>query len=348
MRIAVVAPLHEAVPPKLYGGTERVVSYLTEELVGLGEDVTLFASGDSVTSATLVEGCRQALRLDPNCQEPALPHLIQADLVTRLQDDFDIIHFHGEPYHFPTAAAAKVPTLTTLHGRLDLPDYLPFYRHFAKLPLASISASQRRPSPNLAWQGTVHHGLPPDLLRPRPGKGGYLAFLGRISAEKGVIAAIAIARRVGLPLRVAAKVDPRDQAYYEKIRPHLDSPHVEFVGEITDTQKNDFLGDAAALLFPIDWPEPFGLVMIEAMACGTPVLAFRQGAVPEIIEDGVTGCLVDGIDAAVAACARIDALDRAAVRRRFEQRWTARRMANDYVALYERLIRDAALPPGGG
>ncbi len=342
MRIAQVSPLHEAVPPKLYGGTERVVSYLTEELVALGHDVTLFASGDSITSARLVCTCERALRLASSCHDRCLYHLMQIDAVLNRQQDFDIIHFHADYRHYPFIKRIATPTLTTLHGRLDLPDYPSFYRTFKDLPFASISDTQRRPLPFLNWRGTVHNGLPERRFARGSGDGGYLAFLGRISPEKGVDRAIAIARRVGLPLRVAAKVDDADRAYFSSIRPLFDHPMVEFLGEIGEAEKGDFLGDALALLFPIDWPEPFGLVMIEAMACGTPVLAFRHGAVSEVIEDGVSGCVVDSLDQAVAAVDRILALDRRRCRANFEEHFSSVRMANRYLDLYRQLSPMAA------
>jgi glycosyltransferase involved in cell wall biosynthesis len=348
MRIAQVSPLHEAVPPKLYGGTERVVSYLTEELVALGHDVTLFASGDSVTGATLVPACRRALRLAPDCQDRVLYHLMQVDSVLERQQDFDVIHFHGDTLHFPFIRRTDLPTLTTLHGRLDLPDLGPFYRHFDDVPVSSISNHQRRPLPWLNWRGTVLHGLPLNLHKQGDGRGGYLAFLGRISPEKGIDRAIQIARRTGLPLKVAAKVDTVDQAYFDSIRSLFDDALVEFIGEIGEGKKSAFLGDALALMFPIDWPEPFGLVMIEAMACGTPVLAFRRGSVPEVIDDGVTGCIVDSVDEAVAAMDRLLTLERRLCRTTFERRFSATRMANDYLDLYRQhspLTTQSALDP---
>jgi len=348
MRIAQVSPLHEAVPPKLYGGTERVVSYLTEELVALGHDVTLFASGDSITSARLVPACRRALRLAPECQDRVLYHLMQVDYVLQLANEFDVIHFHGDTLHYPFIRRTNLPILTTLHGRLDLSDLGPFYRHFADVPVSSISNHQRRPLPWLNWRGTVLHGLPCNLLTRGTGRGGYLAFLGRISPEKGIDRAIEIAVRTGLPLKVAAKVDAVDQDYFDSIRPLFDNALVEFIGEIGEEAKNAFLGEAMALIFPIDWPEPFGLVMIEAMACGTPVLAFRRGSVPEVIDDGITGCIVDTVDQAVKAMDRLLALDRTRCRATFEGRFSATRMANDYLNLYRQfspLATQSALDP---
>lgn len=340
MRIAQVAPLIESVPPKLYGGTERVVSYLTEELVRQGHDVTLFASGDSRTAARLVPGSETALRLNPAVRDPWPYHVIMLDDVRRRASEFDILHFHIDFYHFPLFREMAGRTVTTLHGRLDLPDLPTLYRAFPEMPLVSISNDQRRPLPLVNWAATVYHGLPRDLMSfDSGGNRYYLAFLGRISPEKRPDRAIEIARRAGLPLKIAAKVDAADQLYFEeKIKPLLDDPLVEFVGEIGEADKAAFLGGAIALLFPIDWPEPFGLVMIEAMACGTPVIAWRRGSVPEIIEDDVTGYVVDSIDAAVAAVPLAMQLDSAAVRRRFEARFTAERMAEDYLRIYRSLV----------
>ncbi|MCX8071028.1 MAG: glycosyltransferase family 4 protein [Candidatus Binatia bacterium] len=339
MRIAQVAPLIESVPPKLYGGTERVVSYLTEALVDMGHDVTLFASGDSHTRARLVSTCCRALRLDESVRDP-LPHtLLLLERARQMADEFDILHFHVDLLHFPIFRPLRERTVTTLHGRLDLPDLVPFAREFADMPVVSISTAQRAPLPWMRWMATVPHGLPKDLLQFHPQPGGYLAFLGRISPEKGPERAIRIARRAGMPLRIAAKVDRADQAYYETVvRPMLRQPGVEFLGEITEAEKSEFLGNAAALLFPVDWPEPFGLVMIEAMACGTPVIAFRRGSVPEVLEDGVTGFIVEHEGEAVRALDRLGDLDRHTIRRVFEQRFTAERMARDYLALYEALL----------
>ncbi|HEX7007150.1 MAG TPA: glycosyltransferase family 4 protein [Alphaproteobacteria bacterium] len=340
MKIAQIAPLYERVPPRLYGGTERIVSYLTEELVRQGHEVTLFASGDSQTAAELVRCCDMALRLNPAVKDPLPYHMIMLDEVQRRAHEFDALHFHIDIIHFPLIRPYAGRTLTTLHGRLDLPDLPPFYAVFRDFPLVSISDNQRRPLRALNWLATVHHGLPRDLLpfRPAP-KGDYLAFLGRISPEKRPDRAIEIATRAGIPLKIAAKVDKADSLYWrDVIKPMLDAhPNVEFVGEINERQKADFLGDARALLFPIDWSEPFGLVLIEAMACGTPAIAFRRGSVPEIIEDGVSGFIVDTVDEAVAAVGKIDALNRRWVRKCFERRFTVERMARDYVTLYNRL-----------
>jgi glycosyltransferase involved in cell wall biosynthesis len=338
MRIAQVAPLFESVPPRFYGGTERVVSFLTEALVRQGHEVTLFASGDSRTNARLVPSCPVALRLEGKCEHHLLSHVLQLERVRALRHEFDVVHFHVDAMHFPLSRQLGLTQLTTLHGRLDMPALVPLLREFSDMPLVSISNAQRSPLPWAHWQATVLHGLPPQLFRFCPGPGRYLAFLGRISPEKRPDRAIEIAKRLGLPLKMAAKVDDADREYFEtRIAPLLDDPLIEFVGEIGEAEKNRFLGDAMALLFPIDWPEPFGLVMIEAMACGTPVVAFRNGSVPEVIEPGVTGFIVQDVDDAVQATRHAVELDRAACRARFEQRFTAARMARDYVDVYRRL-----------
>lgn len=349
MRIAQIAPLAERCPPKLYGGTERIVSYLTEALVSLGHDVTLFASGDSVTSARLVPCSRVALRLD-SCVRDPLPHqLLQLENVMRHADAFDVLHFHIDLIHYPLIREIADRTLTTLHGRLDLPDLWPFYETFPHYPLVSISASQRLPMPPVNWRGTVHHGLPATMLRstlhPR---GDYLAFLGRISPEKRPDRAIDIAVRAGLRLKIAAKVDRVDEAYWRRtIAPMVAAhPNVEYLGEISEANKGEFLGNARALLFPIDWPEPFGLVLIEAMACGTPVVAFPAGSVSEIVEHGVTGYIVETIADAVGAVESINALSRADIRAVFDSRFTAGRMAGDYVSLYNALPGVGGVPLG--
>jgi glycosyltransferase involved in cell wall biosynthesis len=340
MRIAQVAPLYESVPPKLYGGTERVVSYLTEELVASGHQVTLFASGDSRTRAALVPACPRSLRLDPACRDPLAHHFVMLEMLHRRITQFDLVHFHIDYLHFPLSRAYGLRQVTTLHGRLDLADLRPLYRHYADMPVVSISAAQREPLPWLQWRGTVHHGLPERMLQYQERDRGYLAFLGRISPEKGLDRAIDIARRAGLPLRVAAKIDDADREYYAaRIEPLLRDPLVEFIGEIGEDQKQEFLGGALALLFPIDWPEPFGLVMIEALACGTPVIASRRASTPEVIEHGRTGFLVDDVDAAVAAARDIGRLQRADCRAAFEARFTASRMARDYVEIYATLPR---------
>ncbi len=340
MKIAQVAPLIESVPPKLYGGTERVVSILTEELVRAGHTVTLFASGDSHTQAQLVAPYPEALRLDNIGLDASGPlHTLLLERVFSHSEDFDIIHSHLDYMSFPMVRRQTTPVITTLHGRLDLPELVPLYQEFKDVPLVSISNSQRAPLGKVNWAGTVYHGLPENLLafHPRPGK--YLAFLGRISLEKRVDRAIHIAAQAQRPLKIAAKIDPHDQLYYENtIQPLLSTPGIEFVGEISDSQKSDFLGNAAALLFPIDWPEPFGLVLIEAMACGTPVIAFNRGSVPEIIEDGVTGFIVNTEQEAVNAIKRLPELSRQNVRRHFEQRFSATRMMRDYLQLYKRLL----------
>jgi glycosyltransferase involved in cell wall biosynthesis len=345
MRIAQVAPLYESCPPRFYGGTERVVSYLTEELVRLGHEVTLFASGDSLTSAVLEAGSEMALRLDDRCRDPLIYHLIMLDQLRRRAGEFDILHFHTDYLHFPLFADCWEKTLTTLHGRLDLPDLPIMMREYMMMPLVSISDAQRAPMPWANWSGTVPHGLARSLHRAGNGSGGYLAFLGRICPEKAPDRAIQIARRARLPLRIAAKVDVVDQEYFDsKIVPLLRDPSIDFIGEIGEADKGPFLGDALALLFPIDWPEPFGMVLIEAMANGTPVIAFGRGSVPEIIEDGVTGFIVDGIESAAAAVPLALRLDRGAIRRRFEERFTVGRMARDYLALYERLSARRSTP----
>jgi glycosyltransferase involved in cell wall biosynthesis len=350
MRIAQVSPLYEAVPPKLYGGTERVVSYLTEELVRLGHRVTLFASGDSVTRAELEACARRSLRLDSSVRDPLAHHILQLERVRRRAKEFDILHFHTDYLSFPLLRELGVPSLTTLHGRLDQPDLQPLYDEFDDVALASISKAQQRPLPQANWVGAVHHGLPADLLpfQPFP-RGDYLAFLGRISPEKRPDRAIAIARLAGLPLKIAAKIDRADEAYFHaEIAPLLDDPLVRFVGEVDEAGKAEFLGHARALLFPVDWPEPFGLAMIEAIACGAPVIAWPCGAVPEIVEDGVTGFLVDSVEAAAAAVGRAASLPRRRIRQRFEQRFLARRMALDYLAIYGALRCAAPLPAAGG
>ena len=338
MRIAQVAPLFESVPPKLYGGTERVVAYLTEELVRAGHDVTLFASGDSVTSARLVPVGRQSTRLDPRCRDPLARHVLLLEKVFASIEQFDIVHFHIDYLHFPLSQRHAVPHVTTLHGRLDMPDLPGVYEAFPDVPVVSISATQRTPLPWLNWQATVHHGLPPDLYPPRATSEGYLAFCGRISREKRPDRAIRIAERAGIKLLMAAKVDPNDRQYFaDVIRPMLKSPWVEYIGEIGEAEKADLLGGAQALLFPIDWPEPFGLVMLEAMACGTPTIAWRRGSVPEVIDDNVTGYIVDSEAEAVEAVQLCATLDRARCRSQFERRFTSAEMAANYLALYGKL-----------
>jgi len=338
MRIAQIAPLHEAVPPKLYGGTERVVSFLTEELVAQGHDVTLFASGDSITSAKHEAVWPRALRLDPGIRDPIAPHMLLMEAVRRRVDDFDVLHFHMDYWPFSLFGRQRTPFVTTMHGRLDLAELQPIFDTFPNAPLVSISDAQRRPLPQARYVATVLHGLPANLLTPQPGPKDYLAFLGRIAPEKGPDRAIRIARACGIPLKMAAKVDRTDQVYFDTvIRPMLDGGGVELIGEINDAQKPEFLSGAMALLMPIDWPEPFGLVMIEAMACGTPVVAFNRGSVPEIIEDGISGYIVEDETGAIAAVNRLSRLPRTRVRERFDARFTARRMAEDYVDIYRSL-----------
>ncbi|MGH7561361.1 MAG: glycosyltransferase family 4 protein [Gemmatimonadales bacterium] len=339
MRIAQVSPLYESVPPRLYGGTERVVSYLTEELVAQGHDVTLFASGDSRTAARLVPVCPESLRLCEGCVDQLAHHVTMLGRVARMAGEFDLIHYHIDYLHFPLSRRLATPQLTTLHGRLDLPDLAPLYREFPEMPVVSISDAQRLPLPGANWLGTVPHGLPLDLLPFHPAGGRYLAFLGRISPEKQVDQAIAIARQARVPLRIAAKVDRVDREYFEeRVRPLLDDPLVDFLGEIGDDGKAEFLGNALALVFPIDWPEPFGLVMIEALACGTPVIAYRRGSAPEVLVDGVTGFIVDGLDAAVAAVGRVRELSRRRCRETFERRFSASVMARGYLGIYRRRL----------
>jgi glycosyltransferase involved in cell wall biosynthesis len=338
MKIAQIGPLIESVPPKFYGGTERIASYLTEELVAQGHDVTLFASGDSETSANLVPCCRQALRLNPDVRDPIPYYMIMLDRVRRMAHTFDVLHFHIDQFHFPIFRGVARNTITTLHGRQDLPDLQQLYHAFPDMGLVSISNAQRAPIPYANFVGTVYHGLPEDLHRPTfSPRGGYFAFLGRISPEKRLDRAIEIARAVGFPLKIAAKIDAVDIDYFENtIKPLLGGSDIEFVGEIADADKSQFLGEAAALLFPINWPEPFGLVMIEAMACGTPVLAFRHGSVEEVVDEGVTGFIVDDVESAIATVPRLLTLDRRRVREQFEERFTAERMAKSYVSLYSR------------
>jgi glycosyltransferase involved in cell wall biosynthesis len=342
LRIAQVAPLYESVPPALYGGTERIVSYLTEELVDLGHDVTLFASGDSVSCARVIAPCAQALRLS-GVVDPLPYHFAMLEAVYRRAHEFDIVHFHLDYLHYAATRRVGLPNVTTLHGRLDLPDLVPLYGEFSEIPIVSISRAQRAPLPDAGWIGTVYHGLPPDLHALGPG-GDYLVFLGRVSPEKGLDRAIEIAARAGLPLKVAAKIDRWDEAYFaDHLRPLLAQGGVEFLGEVGETDKGELLRHARALVFPIDWPEPFGLVMIEAMACGTPVIAYRRGAVPEVVDDGVTGFIVDSIEEAVRGVERLSELPRLAIRENFEERFTSARMARDYVDLYHHIaeVEDA-------
>lgn len=340
MRIAQVAPLFEAVPPKLYGGTERVVHYITEKLVDMGHDVTLFASGDSETSAQLVPGVKEALRLNPTCIDPFPHHVVQLEDVITRQSDFDVIHFHTDYFHFPLSSRMSVPCVTTLHGRLDIPDLQPIFNRFPNQPVISISNSQRIPLPQANWLDTVYHGLPADLHKAGNGEGNYLAFMGRISPEKGVDKAIEIAIASGNRLLIAAKVDKADEEYFNTYIKHLlDNPLIEYIGEINEDQKTSFLGKASALLFPINWSEPFGLVLIEAMSCGAPVIAFDCGSVSEVIENGKTGFIVNSVEEAVMAINRLGEIPRTIVRKTFDERFTSERMAKDYLRLYESVIR---------
>jgi glycosyltransferase involved in cell wall biosynthesis len=340
MRIAQIAPLAESCPPKLYGGTERIVHFLTEELVAMGHEVTLFASGDSQTRAELVSCVPQALRLVDGAHNLVPHHLSMVEQVRRRLADFDIVHFHIDLFHYPAILTWDTPTVTTLHGRLDIPDLQKCYRTFSQVPLVSISDNQRLPMPPVNWIETVYHGLPPEMLPYNAEGGDYLVFLGRISPEKRPDRAIEIAVRSGRPLKIAAKIDNVDQAYWEtKIRPLVEAHDtIEYIGEVNETQKARLLGKAGALLFPIDWPEPFGLVMIEAMSCGTPVVAWKNGSVPEVMSDGVSGRIVNDIDEAVAAVDEVFRFDRGKVREYFERRFTVRRMARDYVQLYKQQI----------
>jgi glycosyltransferase involved in cell wall biosynthesis len=342
MRIAQVAPLHESVPPILYGGTERVVSYLTEELVGLGHEVTLFASGDSTTTARLIPACPNSLRLDTlnnACIDHLAHHYVMFAELIDLAEEFDIVHFHIDYLHFPLSRTLGLAHVTTLHGRLDLPDLVPLYQKYRDMPVVSISLAQRHPLRWANWVGNVYHGLPINGLAPGDGSGKYLAFLGRICPEKRVDRAIQIALQVGMPLKIAAKVDRVDREYYEcKVKPLLNNPNIEYLGEITESQKADFLGNAYALVFPIDWPEPFGLSMIEAMACGTPVIAFDCGSVPEVITPGVSGLIVNDMTEAADAVQQVSTMNRLRCRQEFETRFSASRMARDYVKLYEKLL----------
>lgn len=339
MRIAQVAPLYERVPPRYYGGTERIVAYLTEELIKQGHQLTLFASGDSLTRGHLISPCIHSLRLDSRCEDRLAYHFLQLEQVFQNAAAFDIIHFHIAYLHYPLSRRIGVPHLTTLHGRLDLPDLIPLYREFSDVPVTSISNSQRTPLPWINWQGTVYHGIPTDLYKFKKSSGDYLVFLGRVSPEKRVDRAIEIAKLAKMKLKIAAKLDTSDRPYMDAaIRPLLDHPLVEFIGEIGDQEKADLLGNAYALLFPIDWVEPFGLVMIEAMACGTPVVAFRRGSVPEIIDDGVTGFIVNDIEGSLQALDQINDFDRERCRKVFEERFSTARMVKDYVKVYDRLL----------
>ncbi len=341
MKIAQVAPLWESVPPQRYGGTERIVSYLTEELVRQGHDVTLFASGDSVTAARLKAACPQALRLNNGIFNRDAPQILLQEWAFRaMAKEFDIVHSHLDFLGFSTARRCGTPVVTTLHGRLDLPELVPVFREFSEMPLISISESQRRPLPFSNWVGTVHHGLP-DLYRPHYEPGQYLAYLGRISPEKRPDHAITLAKRVGIPLKMAAKVDPADEAYFRaEIEPMMRHPLIEFVGEITDEEKDEFIGNAIALVCPYDWPEPFGIVLIEALACATPVLAYRRGSIPEIIESGVTGFISETLEEMTSSVTNLGTIDRRACRESFDFRFTAKRMVSDYLKIYGEVVRE--------
>lgn len=348
MRIAQVAPLYESVPPRLYGGTERVVSYLTEALVAAGHQVTLFASGDSVTSAKLTAICPQSLRLDENCIDQMAHQILMLEIVDSQAREFDIVHYHIDYHHFPLSRRNGHPTVTTLHGRLDIPDLVPIYKAFPEMPVISISDSQRKPLPWLHWHSTIHHGLPESLYRFHPEPGQYLAFVGRISPEKRVDRAVQIALSLEMPLKIAAKVDRVDKEYFQEvIKPMLEHPLIEYIGEIGDRDKEAFLGNAHALLFPIDWPEPFGLVMIEALACGTPVVAYNHGSVPEVIEHGRSGFIVSSLEEAIDCTRRVVEIKRADCRAAFERRFTASRMARDYVHAYQNLVGVPVQLPNG-
>jgi glycosyltransferase involved in cell wall biosynthesis len=340
MRIAQVSPLFESVPPQLYGGTERIVSYLTEELVRQGHEVTLFASADSVTGAKLVSPCPRALRLDNSCLDQIAPHFTMLEMLYSQIENFDIIHYHIDYLHYPLSRRFNfIPHISTLHGRLDAPELKELYKEYRDIPLVSISNHQRKPLPEVNWQKTVYHGLPLDQYKAYTGEGKYLAFIGRISKEKRPDRAIEIANKAGIPLKIAAKVGKLDEEYYYKeIKPLIDgNPLIEFIGEIGEKDKNEFLGNAIAMLFPIDWPEPFGLVMIESMACGTPVIAWREGSVPEIIDDGISGFVVESIEESVQSVRNITSIDRKKVREVFENRFSSRIMTNSYLELYEDL-----------
>src|ERR1700723_799585 len=340
MRIAQLAPLAEAVPPKLYGGTERVVPYLPDALVELGHEVTLFASGDSATKATLSPVWPRALRLDPEVKDHFVPMFMQLETVARRAHEFDVIHSHLDYFGYPLLRRLAPPSVTTLHGRLDLPELSPLYKLYGDIPVVSISNSQRVPLPEANFVATVLHGLPQNLLSKGDGRGGYLAFLGRVSPEKAPDDAVRIAARAGIPLKIAAKVDRVDRDYFKTtVEPLLGQADVEFIGEIREDQKQEFLGNAAGLLFPIAWREPFGLVMIEAMACGTPVIAFENGSVPEVLEDGLTAFIVQDENQAVEAVRRIGTLDRDRIRAEFDRRFTAHHMAQNYLKLYARLAK---------
>ena len=341
LRIAQVAPLVETVPPESYGGTERIVSYLTEELVGLGHDITLFASGGSATKAKLVPVSEQSLRSDPSVKDPLTRTIVELEEVLKRTRDFDLIHFHDGYVHFPLSRRLQIPSVTTMHGRMDLPDLVPIFQEFSEVPLISISNQQRSPLPFANWVATVLHGIPEDLFSFQPDPGDYAAFVGRICPEKRPDRAIEMAKDVGMPLKIAAKVDKADQQYFEsEIKPLLNSSLIEFIGEVNDVEKNELLRSARAFLFPIDWPEPFGLVMIESLACGTPVIAFECGSVPEVLEHGKTGFIVRTMDEAKQALRKVETVSRLVCRQEFERRFTSARMAENYLLAYERLLKE--------
>lgn len=352
MRIAQISPLYESVPPKGYGGTERIVSYITEELVNQGHDVTLYASGDSKTKARLVAPCPRSFRVDQSSCDSIVYTLLMLEQLFRDIDRYDVVHFHIDNFHYPFCRRHRCNHVTTMHGRMDLDCLPPLFREYPEAPVVSISDSQRKPLPSLNWQGTVYHGLPPNLFTFREKPGDYLAFLGRASPEKGVDRAVDIAVRFGMPLKIAAKVDAKDQEHFDKkLKPLMHQSGVEFIGEVDGRKKDDFLGKAYALLFPIDWPEPFGLVMIEAMACGTPIISWPRGSVPEVMENGVTGFVVNSVPAAIAALNKVKQLDRRRCREVFEKRFTAARMVEDYVQIYKRLAQRSStnyVKKGGG
>lgn len=339
LRIAQVAPLYESVPPKMYGGTERIVSFLTEALISMGQDVTLYATGDSITDARLVPVIPAALRLDPNKVDQIAPHITMVQMVQNDLREYDIVHYHIDYLHFPASHCSKKAHLTTLHGSLGIPELQSLYNMYREPPVVSISHSQRTPLPQANWVGTVYHGLPETLFQPVYSVGKYLAFLGRVSPEKGLDDAIRISKAVGIPLKIAAKVDAADREYFEKvISPMLSDPLIEFIGEVNEHEKQNFIGDAMALLFPIKWFEPFGLVMIESLACATPVVAYGRGSVSEILNDGVDSFVVNNVEEAIAAVRNLNSIDRHSCRSTFDRRFTARHMAENYLQVYREVI----------
>lgn len=341
MRIAQVSPLYESVPPKLYGGTERIVSYLTEELVRQGHEVTLFATGDSVTQARLIAPWCCALRLQDDCRDQIAHHYTMLEMVYKEINNFDIVHYHIDYLHYPLSRRSSIPHISTLHGRLNIPDLVPLYKEYGDIPVVSISDSQRSPIPAINWQKTVYHGLPKYLYKPVHKSGSYFAFIGRFSPEKRVDRAIELAIKTGVPIKIAAKIEKLDIDYYENVvKPLLDHPLVEYVGEIGEDEKNEFLGNAMALIFLIDWSEPFGLVMIESMACGTPVIGWNIGSVPEIVDHGVSGYVVSTMEEAQLAVRKLPQLKRTLVRETFEHRFSVERMTGDYLAVYQKMVQD--------